>query len=105
MNRFIYLLSFFLCTTSFHATAQSYPTKPVRIIVGFSAGGGGDVSGRLLAQKMSAALGQPVIVENRVGAGGAIASELVAKSPPDGQTLLFAAGAFAALPFLRSKLP
>jgi tripartite-type tricarboxylate transporter receptor subunit TctC len=54
---------------------------------------------------MSAALGQPVIVENRVGAGGAIASELVAKSPPDGHTLLFAAGAFAALPALRSKLP
>jgi len=87
------------------ALAQGYPSKPVRIIIGFSAGGGGDVSGRLLAQKMSASLGQPVIVENRVGAGGAIASELVAKSPPDGHTLLFAAGAFAALPALRAKLP
>ena len=85
--------------------AQTYPVKPVRIIIGFSAGGGGDVSGRLLAQRMSASLGQPVIVENRVGAGGAIASELVAKSPPDGHTLLFAAGAFAALPALRAKLP
>jgi tripartite-type tricarboxylate transporter receptor subunit TctC len=85
--------------------SQTYPTKPVRVILGFSAGGGGDVSGRLLAQKMSASLGQPVIVENRVGAGGAIASELVAKSPPDGHTLLFAAGAFAALPALRAKLP
>ena len=85
--------------------AQGYPAKPVRIIVGFSAGGGGDVSGRLLAQKMSASLGQPVIVENRIGAGGAIASELVAKSPPDGHTLLYAAGAFAALPALRAKLP
>jgi tripartite-type tricarboxylate transporter receptor subunit TctC len=103
--KFIYLLTFLLCTASGNVLAQSYPTKPVRIIVGFSAGGGGDVSGRLLAQKMTAALGQPVIVENRVGAGGAIASELVAKSPPDGQTLLFAAGAFAALPFLRTKLP
>src|SRR5258706_6255589 len=77
------------------AGAQTYPTKPVRIIIGFSAGGGGDVSGRLLAQKMSASLGQPVIVENPGGAGGAIASELVAKSPPDGPTLLFAAGRLA----------
>ena len=105
MNIIIYLISFFLGMTGLHAVAQGYPTKPVRIIVGFSAGGGGDVSGRLLAQKMTAALGQPVIVENRVGAGGAIASELVAKSPPDGHTLLFEAGAFAALPALRSKLP
>jgi len=87
------------------ALAQIYPVKPVRIIIGFSSGGGGDVSGRLLAQKMSASLGQPVIVENRVGAGGAIASELVARSPADGHTLLFAAGAFAALPALRAKLP
>jgi tripartite-type tricarboxylate transporter receptor subunit TctC len=87
------------------ALAQTYPVKPVRIIIGFSSGGGGDVSGRLLAQKMAASLGQPVIVENRVGAGGAIASELVAKAPADGHTLLFAAGAFAALPALRAKLP
>jgi len=87
------------------ALAQSYPVKPVRIIVGFSAGGGGDVSGRILAQKMSASLGQPVIVDIRAGAGGAIASELVAKSPADGHTLLYAAGAFAALPALRANLP
>jgi tripartite-type tricarboxylate transporter receptor subunit TctC len=87
------------------ALAQTYPAKPVRIIVGFSAGGGGDVSGRILAQKMSASLGQPVIVDIRAGAGGAIASELVAKSPADGHTLLYAAGAFAALPALRANLP
>ena len=105
MHKIIYLLFISLCGAAPHAIAQSYATKPVRIIVGFSAGGGGDVSGRLLAQKMTAVLGQPVLVENRVGAGGAIASELVAKSPPDGHTLLFAAGAFAALPYLRTKLP
>src|SRR5688572_19749590 len=87
------------------ALAQSYPVKPVRIIVGFSAGGGGDVSGRILAQKMSASLGQPVIVDIRAGAGGAIADELVAKSPADGHTLLYAAGSFATLPVLRAKLP
>jgi tripartite-type tricarboxylate transporter receptor subunit TctC len=86
-------------------SGQAYPTKPVRIIFGFSPGGGGDVSGRLIAQKLSASLGQPVIVENRVGAGGSIASELVVRSPADGHTLLLAAGAFAAQPALRMKLP
>ena len=105
MKIIIYLLSFPLCASAPQALAQSYPTKPVRVILGFSAGGAGDVSARLLAQKMSATLGHPVIVENRVGAGGVIASELVAKSPPDGHTLLYAAGAFAAQPALRSKLP
>jgi tripartite-type tricarboxylate transporter receptor subunit TctC len=85
--------------------AQGYPSKPVRMIVGFSAGGGGDVAARLLAQRMAAQLGHPVIVENRTGAGGAIAHELVAHAPADGHTLLFAAGALAALPALRAKLP
>lgn len=75
------------------------------MIFGFSAGGGGDVSARLLAQKLSESLGQQVIVENRVGAGGAIATEFVAKSPPDGQTLLYVAGGVTALPALRSNLP
>jgi tripartite-type tricarboxylate transporter receptor subunit TctC len=85
--------------------AQPYPSKPVRIVFGFSIGGGGDVAGRLLAQRLTTMLGQPFIVENRTGAGGAIASELVARSPADGHTLLLAAGAFAALPALRAKLP
>ena len=85
--------------------AQGYPVKPVRMIFGFTAGGGGDVSARLIAQKMSESLGQQVIVENRPGAGGAIADELVAKSPADGHTLLYAAGSFAILPVLRAKLP
>jgi tripartite-type tricarboxylate transporter receptor subunit TctC len=105
------LITLWSCTgvlataTTAGALAQAYPVKSVRIIVGFSAGGGGDVSGRILAQKMSASLGQPVIVDIRAGAGGAIASELVAKSPADGHTLLYAAGAFAALPALRANLP
>lgn len=87
------------------ALAQSYPAKPVRMIFGFGAGGAGDVAARLLSQKLSDSLGHPVIVENRTGAGGSIANELVAKSPPDGHTLLFASGAFATLPALHSKLP
>ena len=87
------------------ARAQGYPVKPIRVIFGFSAGGAGDVAARVVAQKLSEGLGQSVIVENRTGAGGSIADELVARSPADGYTLLWAAGAFATLPVLRARLP
>jgi tripartite-type tricarboxylate transporter receptor subunit TctC len=70
------------------AKPQAYPTKPVRMIVALAPGGGTDTIGRYLAQKMSETWGQNVVVDNRPGAGGSIASELVAKSPPDGYTLL-----------------
>jgi tripartite-type tricarboxylate transporter receptor subunit TctC len=67
---------------------QSYPTKPIRIIVGLAPGGAADVTARLVGQKLSERLGQSVIVENRLGAGGSIATERVAASPPDGYTLM-----------------
>ncbi len=70
------------------AKAQAYPTKPVRMIVALAPGGGTDTIGRYLAQKMGEAWGQNVVVDNRPGAGGSIATELVAKSVPDGYTLL-----------------
>ncbi len=87
------------------AWAQSYPVKPIRMIFGFAPGGAGDIAARLVAQKLSENLGQPVVVENRTGAGGSIADEMVARSPADGYTLLFAAGSIATLPALRAKLP
>jgi tripartite-type tricarboxylate transporter receptor subunit TctC len=75
------------------------------MLFGYTAGGAGDVGARLLAQKLSESLGQNVVVENRPGAGGAIADEAVARSPADGYTLLYAAGSTTILPALRAKLP
>ncbi len=87
------------------ARAQAYPVKPVRIINPFSPGGSLDLVSRLLAKSMNAELGQPFIVENRPGAGGSIGIELVAKSPPDGYTLLMVQSSLTVNPSLQRKVP
>jgi tripartite-type tricarboxylate transporter receptor subunit TctC len=88
-----------------HAAAQPYPARPIRLIVPFSPGGATDTPARLIAQKLPDAIGQPVIVDNRPGAGSAIGSEIVAKAQPDGHTLLLTGTPFAAISMLYGKLP
>jgi tripartite-type tricarboxylate transporter receptor subunit TctC len=82
------LTALFALFFSTSVLAQTYPLRPVRYIVPFPPGGATDIIARLLAQKMSESFGQPVVVENRAGAAGAIGSDAVAKSPPDGHTIL-----------------
>ncbi len=83
-----------------------YPTRPIRIVVGFTPGGGNDLIARIVGQKLSENLGQPVIIDNRPGGGGIVSAEHVAKSAPDGYTLLVgASGAMAINPAVYSKLP
>lgn len=89
-----------------HALAQAYPNKPLHLIVPFAAGGTGDVLGRLLASKMSEGLGQPVVVEFKPGAGTTLGTDFVAKSPPDGYTILLSASTTMSInASLYSKLP
>ena len=77
-----------LAPAASHAQATKYPDRPVKVVIGFTAGGGTDVAGRVIAQKLSEATGQSFVVENRPGASGLIASEQVAKSPADGTTIM-----------------
>jgi tripartite-type tricarboxylate transporter receptor subunit TctC len=85
--------------------AEAYPARPVRVIVGLAPGGATDIQTRLFAQKLSDSLGRPFVVENRTGAGGTVAYAHVAKSAPDGYTLLGVAGGYTITPVVYSKLP
>ena len=88
------------------AAAQSYPAKPIRMVIGFPPGGGTDIIGRIVALRMSESLKQQIVPDNRGGASGQIAAELVAKAPPDGYTVMMAhIAAVSILPSLYSRLP
>src|SRR5262245_27850224 len=88
------------------AVAQNYPTKPIRFIVSTAPGGSPDILARIVGQKLSEQMGQQVVVDNRAGGSGIIGTELVARSAPDGYTLLLATSLnICALPVLKKKLP
>jgi tripartite-type tricarboxylate transporter receptor subunit TctC len=92
-----------LCAPAAHS--QSYPAKPIRVVIGFSAGSEIDTIGRLVSQKLSEALGQQLVVENRTGAGGSLAAGQVAAAPGDGYTLLINSVSHAAIGALYKNLP
>src|SRR5687767_15187812 len=88
------------------AGAQSFPVKPLRIVVPFAPGGGSDYAARVVSLKLAESVGQPVVVDNRPGANGALATAMVARAAPDGYTMLIGnTGTLATLPHLQMKLP
>jgi tripartite-type tricarboxylate transporter receptor subunit TctC len=99
------LVAFVAALVSPLATAQPYPSKPIRIVLAFPPGGTTDALARPLAERLGAALGQSVVVENRPGANTLIAGELVAKAAPDGYTLYLMSGSHVLTPFLVKKVP
>jgi len=108
MNRIVRRVALFvlLALSAAVAAAQPYPSKPIRLVVPFPAGGTTDILAREVGQRLSLSLGQPVVIDNRPGAAGNIGSELVAKSAPDGYTLLMATvGTHAINPNLYARIP
>jgi tripartite-type tricarboxylate transporter receptor subunit TctC len=103
-NCFKNLLLVSVLLTGAHAYAQNYPTKPINLVVTYPPGGTVDAVARIIAPKLSAQLGQPIVVDNRGGAGGMIGGNIVAKSAPDGYTLMLDASNHAQNPALRSRM-
>ena len=99
------LVAVIWATLAAQVFAQSFPTKPVRVVITFGPGTSTDIVGRVVTQKLSELWGQPVVVENRVGAGGAIGSAVVAKSAPDGYTLLLNSSSHTINPAIYASLP
>jgi tripartite-type tricarboxylate transporter receptor subunit TctC len=105
MRKFALAAALAMCSIGTGAMAQAYPAKPIRLVVGFAPGGAADTVARALGEHLGRALGQPIVIENRAGAGSSIAAENVAKSPPDGYSILIASPASISVnPALNSKL-
>lgn len=104
MKRSFACIAALACLCGSQAWAQDYPGKQVRLVLPFPAGGGSDIIARVMAQKLTASLGQPVVVDNRAGASGNVAAEIVAKAPADGYTLLFGNSSLSISPAVFAKL-
>ena len=105
-SRLRFLSTIVLLTVGCSTLAQQFPSRPVRFVLGFPAGGPTDAAGRIVGQALSARIGQPVVIDNRPGADGAIGPELVAKATPDGHTLLLgSASNLAGVPAMRKQVP
>jgi len=98
------LLTGLLLALSLNAYSQEWPSRPIRLILPFPPGGGTDILGRLIAERLSVSLGQPVVTENRGGAGGNVGAEAAARSAPDGYTVVLVAPSLAISPTLYSKI-
>jgi tripartite-type tricarboxylate transporter receptor subunit TctC len=98
------LIAFLSLAFAVNAYGQDWPTRPVRMILPFPPGGGTDILGRLIAERLSAGIGQPVVTENRGGAGGNVGAEAAARSAPDGYTIVLVAPSLAISPTLYSKI-
>jgi tripartite-type tricarboxylate transporter receptor subunit TctC len=106
MNKQILCIAALLAGCLGQAWAQNYPSKPIKVIVPYAAGGAADITARILGQKMSESMGVPVLVENKAGANGMIGTDFVAKAAPDGYTLLLdASGPLVINPSLYAKVP
>ena len=105
MRKIAAVASIALCALGFEAAAQGYPNRPVRLVVGFAPGGAADTVARALGEHLGRALGQPIVIENRAGAGSSIAAENVARSAPDGYSVLIASPASISVnPAINPKL-
>lgn len=105
MKTWPWLVAAALASHAAFTSAQNYPTRPIRIVVPFSPGGGNDIVARFLTQRLTESFGQTAVVDNRAGAGSTIGTDIVAKSPPDGYTLLVTHNAMAINETLYPKLP
>jgi hypothetical protein len=105
MSAFTSIIAVLLAATALPAYAQTFPTKPVRVIIAFPPGSATDIIGRVITQKVSEYWGQTVLADNRGGAGGSIASSITAKAAPDGYTLIINSSAHAINPSMYARLP
>jgi tripartite-type tricarboxylate transporter receptor subunit TctC len=94
----------FVCVAT-NALSQSWPNRPIRVVVPFTAGSGSDIATRVVMEQLSKQLGQPVLIENRVGAGGTLGNNQVAKAAPDGYTVLSTSSGYTSIPFIYKTLP